>query len=77
LALIRFKGMLREEKSKGKAIMMTTHIVHLVEELADEVVFLLEGKVYFKGDVTTLKEKHNGGNLEEAIANILSLEHHA
>jgi Cu-processing system ATP-binding protein len=77
LALIRFKGMLREEKSKGKAIMMTTHIVHLVEELADEVVFLLEGKVYFKGDVKTLKEKHNGGNLEEAIANILTLEHHA
>jgi Cu-processing system ATP-binding protein len=45
-----------------------------VEELADEVVFLLEGKVYFKGEVRELKEKYNGLSLEEAIANILSLE---
>ena len=77
LALIRFKDLLVKEKVKGKAILMTTHIVHLVEELADEVVFLLEGKVYFRGDVKALKEKHNGGNLEEAIANILYLEQHA
>jgi Cu-processing system ATP-binding protein len=77
LALIRFKGILTEEKSKGKSILMTTHVVHLVEEMADEVVFLLEGKVYFRGDIKTLKEKYNGGNLEHAIANILSLEQHA
>jgi len=77
LALIRFKELLVKEKEKGKAILMTTHMVHLVEELADEVVFILEGKVYFRGDVKALKEKHNGGNLEEAIANILFLEQHA
>jgi Cu-processing system ATP-binding protein len=77
LALIRFKDLLLKEKERGKAILMTTHIVYLVEELADEVIFILEGKVYFKGDVKALKEKHNGGNLEEAIANILALEQHA
>ncbi len=77
LALIRFKELLVKEKEKGKAILMTTHMVHLVEELADEVIFILEGKVYFRGDVKALKEKHNGGNLEEAIANILFLEQHA
>jgi len=76
LALIRFKSLLKEERNKGKAILMTTHIVHLVEELADEVVFILEGRVYFKGDVRELKEKYKGMNLEEAIANILSLEQH-
>jgi Cu-processing system ATP-binding protein len=74
LALIRFKQILLKEKSRGKAILMTTHIVHLVEEMADEVVFLLEGKVYFRGDVRELKEKYNGLSLEAAIANILSLE---
>jgi Cu-processing system ATP-binding protein len=77
LALIRFKDLLVKEKERGKAILMTTHMVHLVEELADEVVFILEGKVYFKGDIKALKDKHNGGNLEEAIANILFLEQHA
>ena len=76
LALIRFKDILLKEKQKGKSILMTTHIVHLVEELADEVVFLLEGKVYFRGDVRELKEKYNGRNLESAIANILIREKH-
>jgi Cu-processing system ATP-binding protein len=76
LAMIRFKELLLEEKKKGKSILMTTHMVHLVEEMADEVVFLLEGKVYFRGDVKSLKDKHNAGNLEEAIANILLSEQH-
>jgi Cu-processing system ATP-binding protein len=51
-------------------------MVHLAEELADQVVFLLEGKVYFSGPVDALKKKHNGLNLEQAIANILSGEQH-
>jgi Cu-processing system ATP-binding protein len=57
LALTHFKELVINEKNKGKAILMTTHIVHLVEELADEVIFLLEGKVYFRGGVRELKEK--------------------
>jgi Cu-processing system ATP-binding protein len=74
LALIRFKNLLVAEKNKGKAILMTTHSVHLAEELADELVFLLEGKVYFRGKVNELRDKYRGVNLEEAIANILSGE---
>ena len=76
LAIIRFKNLLIEEKKKQNAILLTTHMVHLVEELADQVVFLLEGKVYFSGDVRMLMEKYNGLNLEQAIANILTLENH-
>lgn len=77
LAMIRFKDLLMKQKQLGKAILMTTHMVHLVEEMADEVVFLLEGRVYFKGDVGDLKKKYQGLNLEASIANILSLEVHA
>ncbi len=77
LALTHFKDLLLKEKQKDKAILMTTHIVHLVEELADEVVFLLEGKIYFQGGVKQLKEKYQGESLEKAIANILTLENHA
>jgi Cu-processing system ATP-binding protein len=76
LALIHFKELVLKEKNKGKAILMTTHIVQLVEELADEVVFLLEGKVYFSGGVMELKDKYDGDSLEQAIANILIREQH-
>ena len=77
LAMVHFKELMAAEKKNGKAILLTTHIVHLVEELADNVVFLLEGKVYFKGGVEELKSLYGGHNLEQAIANILKLERHA
>lgn len=76
LSLIRFKDMLAEEKAAGKAILMTTHMVHRVEEMADEIVFLLEGIVYFRGSVKALKDQYSGGNLERAIANLLSSGNH-
>ena len=72
VAMIKLKDLIRHEKAKGKTILITTHIMSFVEEMADEIVFLLEGKVYFKGSVTEIKARHAGVNLEGAIANILT-----
>jgi Cu-processing system ATP-binding protein len=75
LSLIRFKNLMKSEKSKGKGILLTTHIVGLVEELADDIVFLLEGKVFFNGSLHKLKSIYGGQSLEQAIANIISQNH--
>ncbi|NOX17402.1 MAG: ABC transporter ATP-binding protein [Chlorobi bacterium] len=71
VALIRLKKLIRAEKEKGKTILITTHIMSLVEEISDEIVFLLDGKIYFKGTIEKLKRQTNQNNLENAIANIL------
>jgi len=71
LALIRFKDLLLRQKEMGKAVLLTTHMVSLVEELADEVIFILEGKIYFQGKIEDLKAQSNEQNLERAIAGIL------
>ena len=76
LALIRFKDLLFRKKEMGRAILLTTHMVSLVEELADEVIFILEGKIYFQGKVSELKTRSNEQNLERAIAGILMKEGH-
>jgi Cu-processing system ATP-binding protein len=76
LALIRFKDLLFRKKEMGRAILLTTHMVSLVEELADEVIFVLEGKIYFQGKVSELKARSNEQNLERAIAGILMKEGH-
>lgn len=76
LALIRFKDLLIRKKETGIAILLTTHIVSLVEELADEVIFILEGKIYFQGKVEDLKAQSNDSNLERAIAGILINQGH-
>ncbi len=72
VAMIKLKNLIRQERAKGKTILITTHIMSFVEEMADEIVFLLEGKVYFKGSVAEIKARYAGVNLEGAIANILT-----
>ena len=75
VALITLKQLILQEKAKGKTILITTHIMDFVDEMADEIVFLLDGKIYFKGTVQALKNQTEEQNLERAIANILIQEH--
>jgi Cu-processing system ATP-binding protein len=75
VSLIRLKGLIAEEKKKGKTILITTHIMSLVEEIADEIVFLLDGNIYFKGKVSSLKEMTKERDLEHAIAKIITKEY--
>tara|TARA_B100000965_G_C19542634_1_gene736288 strand:- start:302 stop:1009 length:708 start_codon:yes stop_codon:yes gene_type:complete len=75
LALIQLKKLIEEEKAKGKTILVTSHIMSFVEEVADEIVFLLEGKIFFKGSLSTLKEETKQEDLEHAIAKLLEGNH--
>lgn len=77
MALIRLKELIQEEKNKGKTILVSSHIMQFVEEVADEIVYLLEGRIYFKGSIEELKKKTNQNNVEHAIASIANPEIHA
>jgi len=69
-ALIRLKELIVEEKAKGKTFLITSHIMQFVEEVSDEIVYLLEGSIYFKGNIPELKAKTGETNFERAIAAI-------
>ena len=75
ISLIRLKQLIDQEKANGKTILITSHIMSFVEEVSDEIVFLLEGKIYFKGSISELKNKTNQPNFEHAIASILTDNH--
>ncbi|HIP32320.1 MAG TPA: ABC transporter ATP-binding protein [Crocinitomicaceae bacterium] len=75
IALIHLKELIAKEKEKGKTILITTHIMSLVDEMADEIVFLLDGKIYFKGSVDSLKKQTEQENLEHAIANLIEKQY--
>lgn len=72
VSLIHLKELIRKEKDAGKTILITTHIMDFVESMADEIVFLLEGNIYFRGKVEMLKKESKKNSLEEAIATILT-----
>lgn len=74
IALIHLKELIQKEKSKGKTILITSHIMSFVEEVAGEIVFLLDGEIYFKGSIIDLKKQTNQVDLEHAIANLIAKE---
>lgn len=76
ISLIRLKELIQTEKDKGKTIIITSHIMSFVEEVSDEIVFLLEGEIYFKGTIDELKNKTSQPDFEHAIASIL-IDNHA
>ena len=49
-----FKDIVLKEKQNKKTIILTSHIMSEVQELADEIVFLLEGEIKFKGTIDFL-----------------------
>ncbi|MCF8277049.1 MAG: ABC transporter ATP-binding protein [Flavobacteriales bacterium] len=75
IAMLHLKELIRAEKQNGKTVLITTHIMSFVEEIADEIVFLLDGKIYFKGSVQELQQKTGQKDFEHAIAAILRREH--
>ena len=75
ISLIHLKEIIQREKQKGKTILITSHIMSFVEEISDEIVFLLDGKIHFKGKIEALKDQTNQTDLEHAIATILTKEH--
>ncbi len=74
ISIVRLKELIAKERNAGKTILVTTHVMSLVEELADEIVYLLEGQIHFRGSLAELKKRYSGGNLERAIAALLQKE---
>jgi len=68
----QMKNKILKEKDKGKLLLITSHLVSEVEQLADRVVFLLEGSVEADGTVNELKEKTGEGSLNRAFAKMIN-----
>ena len=67
-----FKDLVTKQKEEKKTIILTSHLMNEVQELSDEIVFLLEGDIKFKGTVQSLLEDKKETKLERAIAELMS-----
>lgn len=65
------KDKILREKSFGKTFLLTSHIMSELEELADDVAFINEGRVAFAGPLAELKRVTRQTNLERAIAEMM------
>lgn len=66
------KSKILEEKQKGKLVIITSHIVSEVEAMADRIIYMLEGKIYFDETKEKLYTATGKENLNKAIAHLIN-----
>lgn len=67
---LKLKELIREESDKNKTVLLTTHILSDVEELADEIIFLMDGEILFQGSPEELLVSQEETRIDKAIARL-------
>ncbi len=65
------KHAIRAVRAEGRTVLITSHILSELEELADDVAFLTDGRLRFAGSVQALLAETGTRRLEPAIAALL------
>jgi Cu-processing system ATP-binding protein len=71
VAAALLKDRIRRERNAGRTILLTTHVMSEVEEMADEVVFLLDGSVRFVSTPVDVMHQTGESTLERGIARLM------
>lgn len=78
------KDLLREQRDRGRTVVMCTHQMHQVEELCDRIVLINQGKTMLYGDLNDIRRRFSGQQvvvraLEElpaALPGVLDIKPH-
>jgi Cu-processing system ATP-binding protein len=65
------KDKIKRERDRGRTVVLTSHVMSEVEELADTVVYVLDGAVWFEESVPALLERTGEATLERAMARMM------
>jgi Cu-processing system ATP-binding protein len=68
------KEKVRKERDGGRAVVVTSHNMSELEALADDVAFLLDGVIRYRGTLDALKAETGEPDLEGAIARLMTGE---
>jgi Cu-processing system ATP-binding protein len=71
LASSTLKDKVLRERERGRTILLTSHVMSEIEELADTVIYILDGTVHFEESVKALLERTGEGTLERAMARMM------
>lgn len=69
------KEKIHRQKAAGKLLLVSSHIVSEVEELADRLIFMLEGRICFDNSLDVLRQETGQTRLGAALAEWV--KHHA
>ena len=74
LARSRLKDLIRRERERGATVLITSHVLSELRELADHLVYLVDGRKRFVGSTEELLRSMGTDDLERAVARLMVIE---
>lgn len=71
VSTLKFKDLLLEMSKRGTTVLLVSHIMTEIEQLADDLVYLMDGKIVFSGPIEKLKAEAKEVQLERAITQLV------
>lgn len=71
IATMVFKDKVRKERNNGRTILLSSHLVNEVEEMADEIIYMQDGKPFFAGTMVDIKQRTSEARLDRALVRIV------
>jgi Cu-processing system ATP-binding protein len=62
---------IRRDRAQGRLVIVTSHVISELEDLADDVAFLCDGHLQFAGAATDLLARTGASHLEAAIVTLM------
>lgn len=77
VAAYTLKDIAVETATRGRVVLLVSHIMSEMQQVANDVVFLLDGRVSFSGDLTKILSDAGVTTLEQAVVQWMKKEAHA
>ena len=68
------KDKVAQARANGATVLLTSHVMSELDELADDLAFLADGRIRYTGSIHDLKKMTRQLSLERAVAQVLAQE---
>ncbi|GHO79274.1 hypothetical protein KSD_70450 [Ktedonobacter sp. SOSP1-85] len=75
LGIIATRDLLRRLREQGKTIFLSSHLLGELEQVADWLVMLHQGKALYNGPARAFLDQHHGASFEERFLALVKGEH--
>jgi len=71
LSRTRLKDLIRRERERGATVLVTSHVLSELRDLAEHLVYMVDGEQRFDGGTTDLLRAMETDDLERAVARLM------
>lgn len=71
LSRSRLKDLIRRERGRGVSVLVTSHVLSELRDMAEHVVYMVDGRKRYDGDTADLLRTMETDDLERAVARLM------